>query len=299
MRTAIAFALATAAFTVPAAAQDMTDVEITAVEIAPGVAVLYGNGGNIGVSHGDDGTILIDDQFAELTERIQQAVAGLGATPTRFLVNTHWHFDHAGGNENFGNAGATIVAHDNVRVRLAEGGTVVGNVAPPAPDAALPIITYDQGMTFNANGDTIDLMYLGGGHTDGDTVVVWRDANVVHMGDLFMHQLGWPFVDVGSGGNVQHLLTSLSRVIAMIDDETVVIPGHGELATRADLVGFHAMIAEGVRRIEALKDAGSTLEEAVAAKPVDGLANFDGGFISDDAFVTSVWQSLEEHSHGH
>ncbi|WP_338244899.1 MBL fold metallo-hydrolase [Aurantiacibacter hainanensis] len=283
----------------PVGAQDMSEVEITAVEIAPGIAVLYGNGGNIGVSHGDDGTILIDDQFAELTDRIQQAVADLGATPTRFLVNTHWHFDHAGGNENFGNAGATIVAHDNVRIRLAEGGTVVGNVTPPAPPEALPIITYDQGMTFNANGDTIDLMYLGGGHTDGDTVVFWRDANVVHMGDMFMHQLGWPFVDVGSGGNVEQLLSSLSRVIAMIDEDTVIIPGHGELATRSDLVAFHAMIAEGVRRIEALRESGVSLEDAIARRPVAGLVNAEGGFISDDAFVTSVWQSLEGHAHGH
>ena len=300
MRIAIAATAATTLFAAtPAGAQDMADVEITAADIAPGIAVLYGNGGNIGVSHGNDGTILIDDQFAQLTGKIQQAVADLGATPTRFLVNTHWHFDHAGGNENFGNASATIVAHDNVRVRLAEGGTVAGNVTPPAPDAALPIITYDQGMTFNVNGDTIDLMYLGGGHTDGDTVVIWRSGNVVHMGDMFMAQLGWPFVDTGSGGNVQHLLTSLARVIAMIDDETVVIPGHGALATRADLVAFHAMVAEGVRRIEALKDEGGTLEVAVAAKPVEGLVNFEGGFISDDAFVTSVWQSLDAQAHGH
>ncbi len=298
IRRTIAIACLTSAIAAPATAQDFTDVEITATEITPNVAVLFGQGGNIGVSHGEDGTILIDDQFAELTAKIQQAVAELGASPTRFLVNTHWHFDHAGGNENFGSAGATIVAHDNVRIRLAEGGTVVGNVAPPAPPEALPIITYDQGMTFNANGDTIELMFLGGGHTDGDTVVFWREANVVHMGDLMMHNLGWPFVDTGSGGNVEHLLGSLSRVIAMIDDDTVVIPGHGALATRSDLVAFHAMIAEGTARIRDLQETGITLEEAIAAAPVAGLSNASGGFISDDAFVTSVWQSLAAHVHG-
>jgi cyclase len=292
--TVSAFALASGA-----AAQDMTDVEITATEIRPGVAVLFGQGGNIGVSYGADGTILIDDQFAPLSAKIQQAVADLGANPVQYVVNTHWHFDHAGGNENFGNAGATIVAHDNVRVRLMEGGVVVGNDTPPAPPAALPVVTYDQGLTFHANGDTIDLMYLGGGHTDGDTVVFWRQANVVHMGDMMMNNIGWPFVDTSSGGNVEHLLTSLARVIAMTDEETVVIPGHGQLATRSDLVAWHAMIADAAARVRALRDGGSTLEAAVAAHPVAGRSNATGGFVSDDAFVTSVWNSLEAHSHGH
>lgn len=278
------------------AQQDMSEVEITTVEIAPGIAVLFGNGGNIGVSHGADGTILIDDQFAELSGKIQQAVADLGASPARYLINTHYHFDHAGGNENFGNAGATIVAHDNVRRRLAAGSTVLGNVSPPAPDAALPVLTYDKGMTFHLNGDVIDVMFLGGGHTDGDSVILWREANVVHMGDMFMHNSGWPFVDVDSGGNVEHLLNSLGMVIAMTDAETVVIPGHGQLATRSDLIAFRQMIQTGVDRVAALKDSGSSLEEALAAKPVDGLRNVANGFIADDQFVTAVWASLDAHN---
>ncbi len=274
---------------------DMSEVEITTVEIKPGVAVLFGNGGNIGVSHGPDGTMLVDDQFAELSGKIQQAVADLGATPTRFLVNTHYHFDHAGGNENFGNAGATIVAHDNVRRRLAEGATVMGNVSPPAPESALPVVTYDKGLTFHLNGDVIDVMFLGGGHTDGDSVIRWRNANVVHMGDMFMHNAGWPFIDVDSGGNVEHLLNSLGQVIAMTDPETVIIPGHGQIATRSDLMAFRAMIENGVSRVKGLKDAGATLEEAVAAKPVEGLRNNQNGFIADDDFVRAVWASLDAH----
>ncbi len=293
---AVLLTASTLALASGASAQDMSEVEITAVEIRPGVAVLFGQGGNIGVSYGADGTILIDDQFAPLTEKIQQAVADLGANPVQYVVNTHWHFDHAGGNENFGNAGATIVAQENVRVRLLNGGTVLGNATPPAPTAALPVVTYDQGMTLHANGDAIDLMYLGGGHTDGDTVVFWRQANVVHMGDMMMHAVGWPFVDTDSGGNVEHLLTSLARVIAMTDEETVVIPGHGALADRAALVAWHAMIADATARVRALRDGGSTLEAAVAAHPVAGLSNAALGFISDDAFVTSVWRSLEAHS---
>ncbi|TIX50076.1 MBL fold metallo-hydrolase [Alteraurantiacibacter aquimixticola] len=290
------FASAAVGATAVWAQQDMSEVEITAQEVAPGIAVLFGNGGNIGVAYGEDGTVLVDDQFAELSGKIQQAVADLGASPTRFLVNTHYHFDHAGGNENFGNAGATIVAHDNVRKRLADGSNVLGNVTPPAPKAALPVVTYDKGMSFHLNGDVIDVMFLGGGHTDGDSVVRWRNANVVHMGDMFMHNAGWPFIDVGSGGNVEHLLNSLGQVIAMTDAETVIIPGHGEIATRSDLMAFRTMVQTGVDRVKALKDGGSTLEQALAARPVEGLRNVDGGFIADDAFVTAVWQSLEAHN---
>lgn len=274
---------------------DMSQVQVTATSISPQVAVLFGNGGNIGVSHGPDGTLIVDDQFAELTGRIQQTLSNLGAQPVKYLVNTHWHFDHAGGNENFGNAGAQIVAHDNVRRRLASGGTVIGNVSAPAPAVALPVMTYDKGMTFHFNGDTIDLMFLGGGHTDGDSVVRWRQANVVHMGDMFMHQAGWPFIDVDSGGNVEHLLNSLGQVIAMTDAETVIIPGHGPLATRSDLIAFRTMVQTGVERVRTLRDQGMTLEQALAARPVAGLRNNPDGFIADDAFVTAVWTSLDAH----
>ena len=294
-RTAL-FAGAALGATAVWAQADMSEVQIRPVEIAPGVAVLFGNGGNIGVGYGEDGTMLVDDQFAELSGKIQQAVAGLGASPTRFLVNTHFHFDHAGGNENFGNAGATIVAHENVRKRLADGSTVMGNVSPSAPDAALPVITYDKGLTFHLNGDVVDVFFLGGGHTDGDSAIRWRKANVVHMGDMFMHNLGWPFIDVDSGGNVEHLLNSLGQVIAMTDAETVIIPGHGELATRSDLMAFRNMVETGVARVKAEKDSGATLEEAIAAKPVEGLRNNANGFISDDQFVTAVWASLDAHN---
>lgn len=270
-------------------------VQITAQPIKPGVAVLFGNGGNIGVSHGEDGTLIVDDQFAPLVPKIQAAVAGLGASPVKFLVNTHWHFDHAGGNEPFGQAGAIIVAQTRVRDRLAAGGTVAGNNSPPAPKAALPVVTYDRGVTFHMNGDIIDLIHTGGGHTDGDTVVYWRKANVLHTGDMMMHRLGFPFVDLSSGGNVEHLLGSLDQMIAMTDANTVVIPGHGELATRADLIAWRAMIATAVERVQALKTGGRTLEQAKAAKPLAGLSNAPGGFVSEDDFVESIWGSLEAH----
>ena len=290
---AIALSLAGAA--IAQQQPDWNAVQVTAQPIKPGVAVLFGNGGNIGVSYGEDGTFIVDDQFSPLTGKIQAAIAGLGASPVKYLVNTHWHFDHAGGNEPFGNAGAIIVAQTRVRDRLAAGGTVAGNNSPPAPKAALPIVTYDHSVTFNLNGDTIDLIHTGGGHTDGDSVVYWRKANVLHTGDMMMNRVGFPFVDISSGGNVTHLINSLDQMIAMTDAETVIIPGHGQLANRGDLIAWRGMIATSVERVKALKDAGRSLEQARAAKPLAGLANAPNGFVSDDAFLDAIWGSLEAH----
>ena len=275
---------------------DWNAIQVTATQIRPGVAVLFGNGGNIGVSHGPAGTLIVDDQFAPLVPKIQAAIAGLGASPVKFLVNTHWHFDHAGGNEPFGKAGAIIVAQTRVRDRLAAGGTVAGNESPPAPREALPIVTYDHTMSFHLNGDTIDLIHTGGGHTDGDTAVYWRKANVLHTGDMMMHQAGFPFIDLSSGGNVKHLITSLDQMIAMTNADTVVIPGHGPLARRADLIAWRGTIATAVERVSALKNAGQSLEQAKAAKPLAGLSNNPNSFVGDDAFVETIWGSLEAHA---
>lgn len=274
---------------------DWEAIQITATEIRPGVAVLFGNGGNIGVGHGEDGTLIVDDQFAPLVPKIQAAIAGLGASPVKYLVNTHWHFDHAGGNEPFGQAGAIIVAQTRVRDRLAAGGTVGGNASSPAPKAALPVVTYDHAVTFHLNGDTIDVIHTGGGHTDGDSAVYWRKANVLHTGDMMMNGAGFPFIDLSSGGNVRHLITSLDQMIAMTDSDTVIIPGHGPLARRADLIAWRGTIATAVERVSALKEAGRTLDQAKAAKPLAGMSNNPNGFIGEDAFVESIWGSLEAH----
>jgi len=279
---------------VPAQAQrNFDDVEITTEVIADGVAVLFGAGGNIGVSYGEDATILIDDQFAPLSAKIEAAVAELGATPVKYVVNTHWHFDHTGGNEHFGGTGATIFAHDNVRVRMAAGGMAAGNRSEPAPKAALPVVTYGQGLRFHLNGDTIDLAYVGGGHTDGDSVVMWDKQNVVHMGDLYFKIPGFPFVDVNSGGNVFNLHATLTTVIDMINDDTKVIPGHGPMSNKAELVAYRDMIGSAIERMEALHAEGKTLEEALATRPLDDF-NRGEGFISADGFATAVWYSIEK-----
>lgn len=272
---------------------DLEKVEIRAEEIAPGVAVLFGAGGNIGVSHGPDATILIDDQFAPLSGKIEAAIAKLGAAPVKYVVNTHWHYDHTGGNENFGKTGATIFAHENVRVRMADGGTVAGNVSPPSPKEALPVVTYDQGMRFHVNGDTVSLIYLGGGHTDGDSVVMWEEKKVVHMGDLFMTIASFPLIDRGSGGDVYNLMRSLDLVLTMIDSETKVIPGHGPMSNKAELTAWRVMIGQSVERVEALHKDGKTLDQAVAAKPLADF-NRESGFINGDAFVKAIWPSLAD-----
>lgn len=271
------------------AQRNFDEVEIKAEEVAPGIAVLFGAGGNIGVSHGEDGTILIDDQFAPLTEKIEAAVAQLGAQPVRFLINTHFHGDHTGGNENLGSKGALIFAQENVRVRLKEGRAGENPIAPAAR-AALPVVTYDQGLRLHLNGDTVDVMFLGGGHTDGDSVVFWREDNVVHMGDLYFRIPGFPFIDVASGGNIFHAIRSIDTVIGMIDDQTRVIPGHGPVSDKGELVSYRAMLGTAVERIARLKDEGKTLEQAIAARPFDDF-NRGEGFVSADAFVTAVWNS--------
>jgi glyoxylase-like metal-dependent hydrolase (beta-lactamase superfamily II) len=272
--------------------QDFSKVEIKAETLGPGVAVLFGAGGNIGVSYGPEGTILIDDQFAPLTDKIGAAVASLGAQPVRYLVNTHWHYDHTGGNENLGKAGVTIFAHDNVRVRLAAGGTVDGNTSKPAPSAALPVVTYSDGISFHVNGDQIDAVFTGGGHTDGDTVLIWRKANVVHMGDLMMNGMGFPFVDIDSGGNALHLVATLDKVLAMTNASTRVIPGHGPVGTQADLRAWRNMIAGSVDKIRAARKSGRSLDQVLAENPLKPMEK-PNGFIDADTFAKAIWASLD------
>ena len=291
LRTAT-FATAVLAAAPLAAQQDWSKVEIRAEQVAPGVAVVFGAGGNIGVSYGEDGTVLIDDQFAPLTDRILAEVARLGAQPVKYLINTHWHYDHSGGNENLGKAGVTIFAHENVRVRLAAGGTVAGNESPPAARAALPVVTYDEGVSFHLNGDRIDAIGTAGGHTDGDTAMYWRTANVLHTGDLMMNGMGFPFVDVSSGGNALNLIKTLDQLIALTNPDTKVIPGHGPVCTQADLIAWRTMIAGSVDLIRARRAAGDTLETVLADNPLKPNEK-PNAFIKADAFARAIWASLD------
>lgn len=293
---ALAMALAAAA---PVSAQEdpFANVEIRAEQLAPGIAVLFGRGGNIGVSYGADGTVLIDDQFAPLTGRIQSAVADLGAEPVRFLINTHWHFDHTGGNENFGEAGAVIMAHDNVRIRMAEGSSGRFDV-PPAPPVALPVVTYHDGIKLHLNGDTVHIVHMHAAHTDGDSIVWWENANIVHMGDLYFNGASFPFVDLESGGDVRGVIRAASHVIDMTNEETQIVPGHGPMATRADLIAYRDMIAAITDRVAAAMSDGRSLEDIQTMGLTADYADLEGGFISGEQFLAFVYASLERPDSG-
>jgi cyclase len=276
-----------------AAQQDFSKVEVKAEQLAPGVAVLFGAGGNIGVSYGDDGTVLIDDQFAPLTEKIQAAVTGVGATPVKFLINTHWHGDHSGGNENFGKAGAIIMAHDNVRVRMASDQKTAFGEVKASPKVALPVITYADGLKLHLNGEEVRVISMPPAHTDGDSIVHWTKSNVIHMGDLFFHKMSFPFVDRSSGGDVRGVIAAADKVLAMADDATKIIPGHGPVATKADLVAYRAMVSEIVAKVDVAVKAGKTLDDVKAMKPADGYGVNPNGFISADRFIEMIYATLK------
>jgi glyoxylase-like metal-dependent hydrolase (beta-lactamase superfamily II) len=275
---------------------NLEGVEIETVSVAPGISMLIGGGGNLGVITGEDGVFLIDDQYAPMTEKIRAAVAKLDKGPIRFLLNTHWHGDHTGGNENLGKGGTLIVAHEGVRRRMAAGQIIeaFNMEIPPAPEAALPVVTFTEAVTFHLNGEEIHAFHVLPAHTDGDAVVHFRGANVIHTGDLFFNGL-YPFIDVSSGGSVDGMIAAADQILELADEETKIIPGHGPLATRSDLESFRAML-EGIRaKVAPLVAEGKSLEEVQAAKPT---ADFDeqwgGGFLNPENFTAIVYSSLSQ-----
>jgi cyclase len=281
------------AFATQAIAQDdMAAVEIKAEQIAPGVAVLFGAGGNIGVSYGEDGTVLIDDQFAPLTEKIQKSISGLGASPVKFLINTHWHGDHSGGNENFGKAGAIIMAHDNVRVRMANEQKRGDETVPASPKAALPVVTYDGGIKLHLNGEEVRVIALDPAHTDGDSIVYWTKSNVIHMGDTYFNKVTFPYIDLESGGDVRGIVKAADVALALANDETKIIPGHGAISTKAELLEYRTFIAHVIGKVEFSMKQGESLGTMKRSKYEGAVLIKQDGFITEDAFVEAVYKSL-------
>jgi cyclase len=241
--------------------EDFSKVSIKTTKVAEGVYMLEGAGGNIGLSVGEDGVVVIDDEFAPLTPKIQAAITAITPKPIKFVLNTHWHGDHTGGNENLAAAGAVIVAHDNVRKRMSAGQfmEMMKRQVPPAPAKALPIVTFTTDVTLHLNGEDIHVMSAGPAHTDGDAIVVFPKAKVVHMGDCFM-TISYPFVDLGSGGNYDGFIAIADRVVGMVDDSFKIIPGHGALSVKADLKSWHDMLATIRTRVKKQADAGKALD---------------------------------------
>ena len=294
MKKIIALAALIAAAPIAAQQQDYSKVEIRTEQVVPGVHVLFGAGGNIGVSTGPDGTFIIDDQFAPLTPKIQAALAKLSDKPARFVLNTHWHFDHTGGNENFGKAGTLIVAHDNVRVRMSSDQFIeaMQMKLPASPAVALPAVTFDASTTFHINGDAIRAVHVPNAHTDGDSLVHFTKANVIHMGDTLFSN-GYPFVDLSSGGSLEGLLAAHAKALAMGNDATRYIAGHGPVVSKTELAAYRAMVAEVVEKVRAGIAAKRSVDQIVASKPTAALdAKWGNAFIKPDAFVRTVHASL-------
>ena len=239
----LALALVSLAFVAGAfAQQDFSKVEIKVTKVAGSVYMLEGSGGNIGVSVGDDGIVIVDDQFAPLAPKIKAALKGITDKPIRFVLNTHFHGDHTGGNAQFG-VDAPIIAHENVRKRLLDGTAVMGNKTTPAPKEALPVITFNDRASVHLNGEDIRAIHFPNGHTDGDSVIFFPKSNVVHMGDDFV-TYGFPFVDVQNGGSVSGMIAGVEKVLDMLPDDVKVIPGHGPISARADVLKFVAMLKD-------------------------------------------------------
>jgi cyclase len=276
---------------------DFSKVEIKATKVAGNVYMLEGAGGNIGVSVGDDGIAIVDDQFAPLADKIRAALKGISKKPVRFVINTHWHFDHVGGNEKFGKE-STILAHENVRARMLAGAPakMIGqNQLPPTPPAAkqaLPLITFTDRATIHFNGEDIRALHVPKGHTDGDSVVFFTKSNVVHMGDSFV-TYGFPFIDLESGGSVKGFIANLDRLIPEIPAGAKIIPGHGGVSTIDDVKKFTAILKEIVAAVEAELKKGTTLEQMKQKKL---LAKWEPewgtGFIKADDFLGTVYADL-------
>ena len=255
-----------------ASSQNFDAVEIRTQQVAPGVYMLLGQGGNIGVSVGEDGVFLIDDQFAPLTDKILAAIGAITSEPVRFVFNTHWHGDHTGGNENLGGAGALIVAHENVRARLSMDQVLerIGREPAPnpaAPDGALPVITFAEDVTFHLNGDELYAFHVANAHTDGDAIVHFRRANVVHMGDTFFRDR-FPFIDTATGGSIDGMIAAAGAALALMDARTMVIPGHGALSTREDLRAYRDALKSMRDAVAGLMEEGHSLERIQDSRPI-------------------------------
>jgi cyclase len=269
-------------------------------KVSGSVYVLEGAGGNIGVSVGDDGIVLVDDQFAVLAPKIREALKGITDKPVRFVLNTHWHFDHTGGNAVFGSE-APILAHENVRKRLIAGASMnVGGkllVIPPAKPEALPVVTFDDKVSVHLNGEDIRAIHVQSGHTDGDVIVHFVKSNVVHMGDDFV-TTGFPFPDLDSGGTLRGMIGVIDKLAAELPADVKLIPGHGKVSGIEDLKRVSAVLKDCVKLVEAEMKKKKTLDQIKAAKVLAKYDDMGKGFMKTDMFIEIIFKELSRPAEG-
>lgn len=284
--------------------QDFSKVEMKVQKVAGTVYMLEGSGGNIGASVGDDGIVIVDDEFLPLADKIEAALKGITDKPVKVVLNTHWHGDHTGGNPHFGEK-APIVAQENVRKRLITGGKGRFGETKPADKSALPIITFEDQVSVHLNGEDIRAIHFPHGHTDGDSVIFFTQSNVVHMGDDFFNGGMFPFIDIDSGGSVQGMIAGDEKVLAEVPDNVKIIPGHGPLATKDDLRKFIAVLKETSAAVEAGIKKGKTLDQLKQEKVLAKWDSWGQVFIKTDMFTEILYDSLKnkpsgpKNSHGH
>ena len=276
------------------AQQDFSKVEIKTTQLSATTYMMEGSGGNLGLSIGEDAVFVIDDQFAPLSEKISAAIAKLTSKPVKFILNTHWHFDHTGGNENFGKAGAIIVAHENVRKRMDSEQFIefMRMTIPPASKASLPVVTFANSVTFHLNGDEMRAIHVPRAHTDGDAIVHFVKSDVVHMGDAYFNGF-YPFIDTSSGGTVEGVIAACDQVLAIVGDQTKIIPGHGPLSNKAELKAYRDMLATVSGRIGKMIAEGRKLEEITAANvSADFDEKWGKGFIAPNKFTEMIAMNI-------
>ncbi|MCH6258993.1 MBL fold metallo-hydrolase [Puniceicoccaceae bacterium K14] len=286
------FALCVASFTM--ADSHSGDVEIVANRVTEEIFMISGQGGNIGLFIGEDGTFLIDDQFAPLTDEIVEVIEKVGGAFPKFLINTHFHGDHTGGNENLGKGGTLIVSHHNVRERLVAGSFIDAFKMKndPVSKEELPVVTFSDDISFHINGENVHAIHVPHAHTDGDSFIHFEEANIIHAGDLFFNGF-FPFIDVLHGGSLKGMIAGVDQILALSDDRTKIIPGHGSLANKADLEEFREMLDTALMRLRALKAQGLSASEIAEKKPLADLAEVWGdGIFSADRWIEVIFAGI-------
>lgn len=296
------------ASTVCMAQNKKPDLKFAVDEISPGLYMLAGDGGftggNIGLSIGEDGVVMIDDSMPPFLEKLQGAIKSVTSKPIDFLISTHVHGDHMGNNEAFSKGGTHIVAHENFRKRLIEKGMRTAKGMVKAPKGVLPVITFSEEMSFHLNGDDVQTFHVADAHTDGDAIVYFKNANVVHTGDTYFNNL-FPFIDLNSGGGVDGYIAAQEKVLSMVDDKTKIIPGHGPLASKKELAKDLAMLKDSRNIIAKLVKRGKSEDEVVKMNPLAKYHDeYNWGFITTEKMTRQVYSGLKNvgkgsHYHTH